>query len=327
MESVWQSEVAAAYALVADDLKKVEDVLAEWCTAEGALLTSVNLYGVQGGGKRLRPALVALTSRLGTRSEESVHATAAAIELTHVATLHHDDVIDEGDLRRGRPSVPAKWGNAVAVLAGDYLFARASTLATNVGGKIPWLLSEAMAKLVEGQVMELEVSFNPGRTVDHYMKTIEGKTVALLHASAVAGAILAELPAETRHAISAFGYALGNAFQIADDLLDLASNEAELGKSPGTDLKLGVYTLPVLLAVQARPDLADQLGHPAVDVEAVRTAVIDTGAFDEAFRLATNYVNEAISALDALPPGEIKDALTSLAEVIVRRVPNPTPQR
>lgn len=324
MEALWRNEVAAAYEIVQDDLVEIERVIVQGSEAATPFLTSVNHYGTQAGGKRLRAALVVLMSRFGPADLRAVHDTAAAIELTHLATLHHDDVIDEADLRRGRASVPMKWGNTVAVLAGDYLFARASLLAIRAGGEIPRILATAMADLVEGQVRELELVGDPARSVGHYLDTIRGKTVALLSASASAGASLAGCPPEVRAAVDDFGLALGFAFQIVDDLLDLAADEDMLGKPPGTDLREGVFTLPVLYAIDADPSLREALRGGDPDVDAVRQAVLRNGAFERAALVAQEYVDRALSAIERLPERDVTETLDRLTRLVIKRVPIPS---
>jgi heptaprenyl diphosphate synthase len=313
--------MGAALEIAAADLERVEQLMVEVSAGSTEFLTESTTYLTRAGGKRLRPALMALVSRLGTGPNWKIHMTAAAIEMTHLATLYHDDVIDEAELRRGVPSANEKWGNKVAILAGDFLFARASGLAADVGGSVPRILADAIAHVVEGQVRELRATYDPLRSLENYNKTIEGKTASLLRASTQLGALLGDCPAPLVASLAAFGEDFGFAFQVADDLLDLAASEEELGKPPGTDLLDGVYTLPVILAVEADPSLAAVLGTPEVDVEAVRAAVLATGAFDRALEAAATHIDRALEALAAAPESPARESLTKLTRLIIDRVP------
>ncbi|MGH2705688.1 MAG: polyprenyl synthetase family protein [Actinomycetota bacterium] len=321
MEAVFKDEVGAALDPVTRDLQRMEEIMLEASAAATVFLTEATTYLTRAGGKRLRPALVALSAQLGSGTDWRVHATGAAIELTHLATLYHDDVIDEADVRRGVASANEKWGNTVAILVGDYLFARASGIAADVGGPVPRVLADAIARVVQGQVRELESAYDTARGGPHYFATIEDKTAALIEASTRLGGALAGCSDELVDALSRFGTSFGLAFQIADDLLDIAATQEELGKAPGTDMRDGVYTLPVLLAMEADPSLASSLGAPQVDVEGVRTAVLRTGAFDRALAEAARHADGALEILKTLPHREARDSLERLTRVVVDRVP------
>ena len=353
MEPLSRDEVADVLETIAPDLERVETILLEASSAGTPFLTESASYLTRAGGKRLRPALVALSSRLWSDAPEAplkgpdnrktaldgpknpgtplkapdnsvhsrAHSTGAAIELTHLATLYHDDVIDEADTRRGVPSANGKWGNIVAILVGDFLFARASSIAADVGGEVPRVLADAIARVVQGQVRELEHLYDSRRPVEHYYATVDDKTGALLEASSRLGAVLGGCPKEQAEALRLFGAAFGMAFQIADDLLDLSATQEDLGKPPGTDLRDGVYTLPLLYAVEAEPSLADQLGTPQPDVDLIRKTVVRTGAFQRALEVAAEYVDEALLCLDGAPEGPARDSLQRLTRLIIDRVP------
>lgn len=322
MEPLSREEVASAFAGIADHLERVEKLIYETSSSSTPALTEFSTYLTAAGGKRFRPAMMVLTSLLGGGPSEDVLRTAAAMEMTHLATLYHDDVIDEAATRRGVPSANEKWGDKVAILAGDYLFTRAAGLAARVGGEVPGVLADAIASVVQGQVDELEAAFNPRRSVDSYMNTIRGKTASLLEASTYLGARLGGCSDEGCAAARRFGNAMGFAFQIADDLLDLAADAEETGKPPGNDLKEGVYTLPVIFAVDADPTVASLLGEATVDVEAVRMAVSRSGAFAKARDVATDRVTMAIRELESFGPSDTRSTLTRLTELIVERVPD-----
>jgi heptaprenyl diphosphate synthase len=321
VEPLSRDEVADVLEAIAPDLERVESILLEASTAGTPFLTESASYLTKAGGKRLRPALVALSSRLWSDCGPRADSTGAAIELTHLATLYHDDVIDEADTRRGVPSANGKWGNIVAILVGDFLFAKASSIAADVGGEVPRVLADAIARVVQGQVRELEHLYDYKRPVEHYYATVDDKTGALLEASSRLGAVLGGCPEEQAEPLRLFGAAFGMAFQIADDLLDLSASQADLGKPPGTDLRDGVYTLPLLYAVETEPSLADQLGTPQPDVDLIRKTVVRTGAFQRALDVAAEHVQEALACLDDAPPGPARKSLQRLTRLIIDRVP------
>ena len=321
MEPLSRDEVAIVLDIVSGDLERVEGLLLEASTAGTPFLTETASYLTKAGGKRLRPALVSLSSRLWSGCGPKADATGAAIELTHLATLYHDDVIDEADTRRGVPSANGKWGNVVAILVGDFLFAKASSIAADVGGEVPRVLADAIARVVQGQVRELEHLYDCRRPLEHYFSTVDDKTGALLEASSRLGAVLGGCPPEAGEALRRFGAAFGMAFQIADDLLDLSATQEDLGKAPGTDLRDGVYTLPLLYAVESDASLAEHLGTPQTDVDLIRDAVVRTGGFERALALAADHVEAAIQCLQGTPEGPARDSLERLTRLIIDRVP------
>lgn len=321
MEGLARGELGAELALVDEDLERIEQIILDSSSAQIPFLTESATYLTRAGGKRIRPAIVLFCSMLGAGPNEKILYTAAAIEMTHLATLYHDDVIDEADLRRGVPSANEKWGNTVAILAGDYLFARASAVAAEVGGEVPRVLSAAIAEVIQGQVRELEASYDPRRRRQHYYSTIREKTAALLVASARLGASLAGCDPPVMDAISGFGSAFGYAFQIADDLLDLSAEREDLGKPPGTDIKDGVYTLPLILAVEAEATLAQKLGRPEANLAQIREVVVSSGAFGAALAEAVRHSDEAVAALSPVPDSPAKAALEAVCRIVVERVP------
>lgn len=316
-----RDELGSELELVEQDLELIEQIILDSSAAQIPFLTESATYLTRAGGKRIRPAIVLLCSLLGSGPNDEIRLTAAAIEMTHLATLYHDDVIDEADLRRGVPSANEKWGNTVAILAGDYLFARASAVAAEVGGEVPHVLSAAISEVIQGQVRELERTFDPRRTKEHYFATIQEKTASLLEASARLGVGLAECDQQVVGAIGGFAAAFGLAFQIADDLLDLSAQREDLGKPPGTDLRDGVYTLPVILAVDKEPSLAAMLGRPDADLALVTEKVVSSGAFREAVDEASRHSGEAAAALASLPDSPAKRALEAVNRIVVERVP------
>lgn len=325
MEALIPEDVESALAPVADDLVRIEEVLRDSSAGPTEFLTETASHLATAGGKRIRPAVACFASSVGEGPNEDTYRSAAAIEMTHLATLYHDDVIDEADLRRGVLSVNEKWDNHVAILAGDYLFARSSGLAAQVGGEVPLILAEAVARVVGGQLQEVRGTYALDRTEEHYLTTIAGKTAALLEASARIGALCGAADDPAIKSLSTFGRAFGFAFQIVDDLLDLAATREQLGKPPGTDLLEGVYTLPVIYALKEDAAIGSLLGSREIDVDAAREAILATDGFSKALARANEYHSEAIGALAAIEAAEGIDALTKLSEAVVSRVPEPKP--
>lgn len=321
MERLRSEELDSILQPISQDLERVEKVILEASGGEGSFITETATYLAVAGGKRLRPALALLCSRLGRGPTDDVDKAAAAIEMTHLATLYHDDVIDDGDLRHGVESVNRRWGDHVAILAGDFLFARSSHLASEVGRGIPQILAIAVARVVEAQLGELQWSYRADRSVDHYLQTIDGKTGALMEASAWIGAILGGCSAEEIEEVRLFGAAFGRVFQVADDLLDLVATREQLGKPPGTDVRGGVYTLPLIYAVESDGTVSDLLGDEEVDVEEIRRALRGTGALAGSVSFAEKGVDDAVSHLRAMPEGEARDSLERLTRLVVERVP------
>lgn len=304
-----------------DDLLRVEQILTETAGAsDHELVRDPALHLIEAGGKRLRPALVLITSRAGTPGATSTDLSAAAVEMVHLATLYHDDVIDETEIRRGVPTVSARWGIEIAVLVGDYLFARACTLGADAGGEVPGILARAIADVCEGQVAETAIVGDPERSVDDYLDAVKKKTAALFRAACELGASTSGAGARERTALARYGESLGMMFQIVDDLLDLLGSSDVIGKQPGTDLKEGVFTLPVLIACERDESLREQL-RKECDLATILPVLHATGAIDEALARANQIAGEAREALDELPPSEWRDTLETVLEGVLAQVP------
>jgi geranylgeranyl pyrophosphate synthase len=236
---------------IADGLVGVEKVLAEAAQAEEALLTEASRHLIDAGGKRFRATLVLLAAHFGDPRDPRIVPAAAAIELTHLATLFHDDVMDEADIRRGHESANSRWSNTIAILTGDFLFARASSLLADLGTEAIRIQAETFTRLVSGQVAET-LGPRPGQDpLTHYLRVVEDKTASLIATAGRFGALFAGAPADVVDRITVASHALGVAFQLSDDILDVASESAQSGKAPGTDLREGVRSLPVLHALAA----------------------------------------------------------------------------
>ena len=308
------------------DLKRVETALQDAVRCDDPFLTEVASHLMRAGGKRLRPALALAASYAAHPAPAPQEAVMAgvAVELVHLGSLYHDDVMDEADTRRGVESVNARWGNLVAIVAGDFLLARASEIAASLGTEVAGLLAATIGALCEGQVRELSHAFDVGRTEDDYLAVIANKTGALLAASCRIGAIVAGLPRDQIDALTEYGQQLGMVFQIVDDILDVVSTDEELGKPAGNDLVEGVYTLPVIRALADGDGgpLRDMLGRPLTrpDADRARTLVRSDGAVASAVSVAGGYAADAGEALAPLDHSGPAAALRSLAGELVDSV-------
>jgi heptaprenyl diphosphate synthase len=313
---------------VIDARPRVENALHAAVAASDPFLTEVAGHLIPAGGKRLRPlfatAAFACARAAGDPVSQDAIRGGVAVELVHLGSLYHDDVIDEAPTRRTVESVNARWGNLTAIVAGDFLLARASELAASLGTEVAGLLAATIGRLCEGEIGELRAAFNVDRTRASYLESISGKTASLFATACRIGAIVAELPRDQIDALTTFGESYGMAFQIVDDVLDLTSTEAELGKPAGHDLVEGVYTLPVLLTLAAPEgaELADLLGRPLEggELDKAMALVRSGGGVAQAMELARNYVEEGISALGPLVATEAGAWLATTARQLLVRL-------
>jgi heptaprenyl diphosphate synthase len=284
---------------------RVEAELRASVQADDAFLTEVSSHLIVAGGKRVRP-LFAVASAAAGSAEPQVSDNAVrggvAVELVHLGSLYHDDVIDEAVTRRTVESVNARWGNLTAILAGDFLLARASEIAASLGTEVAGLLAATIGRLCEGEVGELRSAYDVGRTEAAYLESIKGKTAALFATACRIGALVGGLPRSAVDALTGYGEAYGIAFQIVDDVLDVVASETELGKPAGHDLVEGVYTLPVLRALDTQGGLRDRLGQPleGTQLDEALSAVRADGAVDAALDTARDYAQRAVTALAPL---------------------------
>ena len=319
-------------AIVEDGLDRVEETLALELKVSDALADATTRYLYEAGGKRVRPMLTLLTAQLGTGTTENVIAGATALEMTHLGSLYHDDVMDGADVRRGVPSAHAVWGNNVAILTGDLLFSRASQLMAQIGERAIRLQADTFERLVLGQMHETVGAQAGDDPVEFYLQVLADKTGSLIAASAQAGVIFSDAPEEYRLPVLEYGEKVGVAFQLLDDVIDLSADAAETGKVPGTDLRAGVPTMPYLLLARAG-DPASRALKATIDDGVARIADgADPGILDEAItqlrdhavtaatrQQAYDWSDAAIAALAPLPDGPVTDALVRLAHVIVDR--------
>lgn len=306
------AELEAQGLKVAPVLDEVERLLHVQVRSSHAFVDRVATYLIDAGGKRFRPMLVALTSHLGDPGAPGIAEAGVIVELVHLATLYHDDVIDEAPARRGAPSANARWDNTVAILTGDYLFARASDLSADLGVEITRIMARTLAHLCEGQIREVQGSegalppdvprLEP--TLEHYLKVIEGKTASLIATSCRYGGLLSGCDREVVEDVTTYGWNVGMAFQLSDDLLDIASDHDDSGKTPGTDLLEGVRTLPVLYALEDDPDgeLASLVQGPVAPSDLPRALDLlrRSDAMERATVTARAYVETAHAHLDEI---------------------------
>jgi heptaprenyl diphosphate synthase len=306
-------------------LDEVEQHLASSVLTETPLVSEAVGYLLSAGGKRFRPTLVLLGGQFGDPADPRLVPLAVAVELTHLASLYHDDVIDEAESRRGIPSANARWDNTVAILAGDFLFARASAIASDLGTDVSRLLADTIGRVCEGQIREVQAAGEVEVDEADYMAVIERKTASLIATSCQVGAMLAGAAPEVVQRLERFGRFLGLAFQLSDDIMDLVADESTLGKEPGWDLKEGVFTLPVILALREsghREELLHLL-QPGRPQEGRLRRVLEIVRSDGALALAraavAREVRRARAEAEPLPEGSARDALLHLAEYLAVR--------
>ncbi len=308
------------------DLARCETRLADAVDHDDKLLGEVASHLLQAGGKRLRPTLAICAAYAAGGAQPAsadVLTGAASVELVHLGSLYHDDVIDEAETRRGVPSVNARWSNITAILAGDFLLARASSLAASLGADVAALLADTIGELCRGQVLELQYLFNAERDEETYLSSIEGKTASLLATAARVGGMVSEVNPATLDALTQFGHHLGMCFQIVDDVLDLTQSEEQLGKPSGNDLHEGVYTLPVIYAARGDATLLAMLGRRLdwPDVESARKLVLAGDAIGAATAVAQAHAAKARDALDGAEglDAAVCDRLGAMVDGLVTR--------
>ena len=317
---------------IAEGLDAVEVMLRRAVVSDYPFVTETSRHLVEAGGKRFRPLLVLLAAELGDPTAAGVVPAAVAIELTHLSTLYHDDVMDEAVLRRGAESANTRWSNTVAILTGDFLFARASEITADLGSEATRILARTIAVLCEGQIRETVGVAAGDDPVEHYLRVVSEKTGSLLATSGRLGALLAGADIATVELLARYGDVVGMAFQLSDDLLDVAGDPRESGKLAGTDLREGVQTLPVLLA-HADAAAGDEVAARIVELVGLgfdgpggedRLAEVlgllrDSAAMSRAREVVASYAREARELLGGLPAGPAREALSALADYVAER--------
>jgi len=313
-------------ALVAEDMKAVDAVIQHRLSSDVVLVNQLSQYIVNSGGKRLRPLLSLMASQAYAYKGEHHHTLAAIIEFIHTATLLHDDVVDESELRRGRETANALFGNAASVLVGDFLYSRAFEMMVDVGSmKVMQILAETTNVIAEGEVMQLMNCHDADTTEQRYLDVIHAKTAKLFEAATRLGAVLCERPDSEEQAMASYGMHLGTAFQLIDDVLDYSSSSEEMGKNVGDDLAEGKPTLPLIYAMRNGSEEQSKVVRKAIEegglnyLDQVMDAIKQTGAIEYTEKTARNEAELAIQQLAHLPESEYKDAMIWLANYSVDR--------
>ncbi|MBF8187118.1 polyprenyl synthetase family protein [Nonomuraea sp. K274] len=308
---------------VANGLAAVEKLLRSSVESEDAFVTEASKHLIEAGGKRFRTLMVLLAAQFGDPSAPGVVPGAVVIELTHLGSLYHDDVMDEALVRRGSPSANARWDNTVAILTGDYLFAQASDILADLGPGLIRVQAQTFSRLVQGQIRETVGPRDCEDPVAHYLGVLADKTGSLIAASGRFGALLSGAPAEVEERLSRACEAIGVAWQLGDDLLDVASSGAQSGKTPGTDLREGIKTLPVLYVLESEGDtrLASLLSGPVAeqDVEEALTLLRAHPGMAKARAELDAWVDRARSDISSLPNIPAKSAFLALCDYVVER--------
>ncbi len=317
----------AIQSLTADDMAKVNETIHAQLNSDVSLINQLGFYIISGGGKRLRPLLAILSARsLGYQGEG--HTLAAAfIEFIHTATLLHDDVVDESDMRRGKATANAAFGNAASVLVGDFIYTRSFQMMTELGSmKILKLMSDAVNVIAEGEVQQLMNCNDPDTTEESYMQVIYSKTARLFEAATQIGALLTNAPQHVELALQNYGRYLGTAFQLIDDVMDYTSDGEEMGKNVGDDLAEGKPTLPLLHAMQhGNPEQramireAIELSNGMEKLDDILAAMDQVGSLEYTTNKALEEADKAIAELAVIPESEYKQALITLAHLAVNR--------
>ena len=311
---------------LATGMQGVEHLLREHIKGDYPLVEETSRHLVAAGGKRLRPLLTLISSHFGDPTRKEVIPAAVVCELTHLATLYHDDVMDEAPLRRGVESANNRWGNTIAILTGDYLFSKASDLLADLGPEAVRLQARTFERLVIGQIMETQGPQNGEDPLAHYLRVVGDKTGSLIATSARFGALLSGAPRETVETLTKFGEQIGIAFQLADDVIDIASESSQSGKTPGTDLREGVPTLVTLNVMASNKAEDAELKrllsapiHDEVVVQQVLRALRTHDGLQQARQQLGNIAKDARTALGPLPLNSATSALFSLCDAVVDR--------
>lgn len=308
---------------IREDLHLVEEELQKAVQAPDELLTETSGHLLHAGGKRLRPAFTILAGKFFNYDINKLLPLAVALELIHMATLVHDDVVDASMTRRGIPTVKANWGNQISIYTGDYLFAKALLLIASCNNlDVAKILANVSVEMCQGEIQQIVSTHNPRQHLKDYFYRIKRKTALLISASCQLGAIACGAPKEYVRALTLYGHHLGMAFQITDDILDMIANQQELGKPIGGDLRQGIITIPIIYALEHSPNrqrlveiIEKKEKSEAEILEAIKL-IDESGSFDYSFELAGKYVAKAKKQLAKLPDVPTKETLTTIADFV-----------
>lgn len=312
---------------VEDDLVRLEELLDDSVICGDDFLDSVTTHLIHAGGKRLRPLLAVASATCGERGATLEDLLGGvALELMHLASLYHDDVMDEAKIRRNVDSVNARYGNLIAIVAGDYLMARSANIAADLGADAASLMARTLTCLTRGQVSEVRTAFSLARRETDYFEAIDGKTAALMSSSCRMGAMTAKLSLEQSEALAEYGRCFGMVYQLRDDIMDLTATDNQLGKPAGQDLAEGIYNLPTLYALGDRgvgDELRELLGRPLDndDRERARKLVVATDGIDRTIVAAQRFLDQAHEALTVVPSRGLKAGFNSLITSLLEDLP------
>lgn len=316
-------KVIPIFELIREDLERVERKMREVSAIEYQQLRTAVDYLLGSGGKRLRPALVVLASKFHPADVDKVTSLAAAVETLHTATLVHDDLIDHSFLRRGNPTLNAMWNSAATVLTGDYLFARAAAFAAETQSvRVVSIFAQTLMTICGGELKQIFGNDEEQTARKYYYQRIYSKTASLFAASTETGAILSNAPEPEVQALREYGYNLGMAFQIVDDVLDFVGNEEELGKPIGSDLRQGLITLPTIYFLEAHPEeelITRALNGQDDEIQAAVEMIKELGAIESSMNEAKEFVTRSRNALAILPHNEYRQAMLDLADFVIER--------
>ena len=306
------------------NLESFENRLYEISSSKDSYLNDISQYLIKAGGKRFRPICTLLAGELGNGDNKRIIDAAVAVELIHLGSLYHDDVIDGAETRRSVQSANVKWNSTLSILAGDYLLARSSELASEtLGIESVKLLASTYAELVEGQTKEIQYQYDTEHSTEDYMKVIEGKTASLIRTSAKLGAMASECDEKTTKAISNWAWHSGLIFQITDDILDLSSNTKELGKEAGKDILEGTYTLPVLIALsqnkQKIKKILEEIKNSEINLSDVVEEFNNERIINESKKYLDYHFKEGLSNLDTIQDSKIKEILFDISNYLINR--------
>jgi len=316
------------YAKLKGDLNQIEQELERTVTSDHVLLSEASTHLLKAGGKRIRPVFVLLAGKFGDYRLDVMKQIAVPLELIHMASLVHDDVIDDAETRRGQLTVKSKWDNLIAMYTGDYIHGKALTVVTALPNPaIHQILSKALVQMCIGEMEQIHDFFNTEQSIRNYLLRIRRKTALLIAISCQLGAVAADCDKETSLRLYRFGYNVGMAFQIRDDLLDLYGTEKQIGKPPGSDIRQGNITLPVILALRddrIRHELLNELANirdfgAHTDTRNAISLIRSSSGGELAERLANRYINKALAALEQLPNIEAKKNLIDIAHFVNKR--------
>ncbi|RZT22562.1 polyprenyl synthetase family protein [Fictibacillus sp. BK138] len=313
------------YSFLKKDLQLIEDQLAVSVSSDQPMIHTAGMELLKAGGKRIRPVFVLLSAQFGTYNISQVKKPAAALELIHMASLVHDDVVDDADMRRGRETVKAKYDNKIAMYTGDYIFASALKLMTDI--EIPrahQILAQGMKEMCLGEIEQINEQFDTDQNIRKYFKRIKRKTALLIALSCQLGAITSKADVSLQRLLYEFGYCVGMAFQITDDILDFTASEKQLGKPAGSDLKQGNITLPALFTIRNYPEVKEKLDlyYQNGNSELLKELLKDIkshGGIEYASQISAKYLNRAKNAARSLPDTDARDSLLKVADFIAGR--------